>query len=135
MKVEKCYKFHRERILNVSAGIDDQLVAPDSLTEQGFKRRHAHNIALENVQYYNRLDKADKKVSAITKDNMEHFKITNDVKCHISTISGKVRVKKMTQIQNENKYFLHRLQSAKPGMSKESLQEWYQGHANIREGR
>ena len=90
---------------------------------------------MENVQYYNRLDKADKKVSAITKDNIKHFKITNDVKCHISTISGKVRVKKMTQIQKENEYFLHRLQSAKPEMSIESLQEWYQGHANIKEGR
>ena len=62
------YRFHRARIINVAAAIDDQQTAQNLVKKQGYKdlakRRQAHNIALENEQFYQRLSRAEKKVSS-----------------------------------------------------------------------
>ena len=137
--MEKLYRFHRARIINVAAAIDDQQTAQNLVKKQGYKdlakRRQAHNIALENEQFYQRLSRAEKKVSSITEDNIKHNKLTNGVKSHITRLNCKVRVRKLTQIQKENEYFLHRLQQARPEMSLQSVDTWYKGHVKFREGR
>ena len=137
--VEKLYRYHRERILKIETVVDDQLVIPVHIRKSGYKaltqRRHAHNIAIENEQFYQRLLKAEKKVSSITEDNIKHVKLVNNIKSHFTKLNDTVRVRKLTQIQKENEYFLHRLQKARPELSVTEVQAWYQGHVKFREGR
>ena len=137
--MEKLYRYHRARIINVEAAIDDQQTAQNLVKKQGYKdlakRRHAHNIALENELFYQRLTRAEKKVSSYKEETAKHIKLTNGVKSHITRLNVKVRSRKLTQIQKENEYFLHRLQQARPEMSLQSVESWYQSHCKFREGR
>jgi hypothetical protein len=137
--VEKLYKYHRERILAIETVIDDQLVQPEFMVKQEWKktakRRQAHLIAIENEAFYQRLSTAETKSSSYTEENIKHVELTNHVKKHITRLNSNVRIRKLTQIQKENEFFLHRLQKARPQTDSKAVEQWYQAHIKFRQGR
>ena len=76
--VEKLYRVHRERVLNVEPTIDTHVKIPDFLTNQSWKKnaeiQKQKVIAKENQDIYHRLLKAENEESHITKENRVHVK-------------------------------------------------------------
>ena len=106
------------------------------IKKEGWKalsqRRRSSNIELKNEQLYERLSITEKTIGRVAADNLRHMKETNLIKSHIDALNGQARIRKLTQIQKENEYFLHRLKTARPDDSIGSVDSWYQSHLKYR---
>ena len=116
--------------------IDCQRGPQHLIRKEGWKalslRRHSSDIALKNEQLYKRLSLTENKLGRVAADNLRHMKESNLLKSHIDALNDQARIRKLTQIQKENEYFLHRLKTARPDDSIGSVDSWYQSHLKYR---
>jgi Ca2+-binding EF-hand superfamily protein len=137
--VEKLYKVHRERILNIQPLVDCHVHIPDFLTDQTWKEaanEHRKNvIASRNEVIYQRIAKRANEESGITKASREHMRRVNEIKGHTKRLKEAGRLRKVFLIQRENEMMMQRIQRVQPEYTLKSMKEWYKHHTLFKEGR
>lgn len=137
--VEKLYRVHRRRILNMEPVVDCHVEIPNFLTDTSWKAA-AHElklarIAKENETIYKRIAKRENEESQLNKETRDHNHRVNEIKQHDKRIKEAVRIRKAAKIQKENEMMHQRIERARPEYTLKSIKEWYKYHIHIKEGR
>lgn len=137
--VEKLYRVHRERVLNVEKTIDSHVRIPDFLTNQSWKKNVAKHrqqlIDKGNQEIFRRLTKLELTESQITKENKEHVKRIEAKKSYLTRLKEHGRLVQLLKIQKENEHMLVRLEKAKPQYTLKKCKDWYKHHELFKMGR
>jgi hypothetical protein len=137
--VEKNYRIHRERIMNIGTVLDTHVVVPDFMKNQSWKKSAAKHratmLALDNELFYQRLSKVENEESKYTRENKEHIQKVHAQLRHTRRLQDGTRMRRVMYIQRENEYFLQRLQRTKPTHTLQSLKDWYRRHTKFKNSR
>ena len=137
--VEKLYRVHRSRIMNIEPVVDCQVVIPDFLTNQDWKKNaEKHRLQViksENEDMFRRLEKVENNESSYTKDSRVHIKRINGKLKYIRHLKESNRVRKLIMIQRENEEMMRRMEKARPQYSMKACREWYHHHEMFKSGR
>lgn len=137
--VEKLYKIHRERVINIEPTIHSHVHIPDFLSDQSWKLLAAAHqqavIARHNEEIYGRIAKRHAEESDITRASRLHISRCNEIKKHTKRLKEAGRLRKVMQIQRENELMMQRIERARPEYTLKSIKEWYKHHEFFKEGR
>ena len=137
--VEKMYRAHRERVLDQGTVLDTHVHIPEFMKNQTWrkvvKNRKDKILAVNNEHMYERLQKAQNKMSAYTADNIRHVELTGSMSKCMSNLRNATRLRKNVQIQRENEYLMVRLNKARPVSTAKDISDWYKHHVVFKEGR
>ena len=137
--VEKMYRAHRERVLDQGTVLDTHVHIPEFMKNQVWrkisKNRKDKLLAVNNEHMYERLQKAENKMSKYTADNIRHLELTGSMSKCMTTLRTTARLRKNVQIQRENEYLMIRLNKARPVSTAKDISDWYKHHIVFKEGR
>jgi len=137
--VEKLYKVHRERVLNMEPVVESRIDIPDFLTDNSWKKiteQHRHEvIRRENEVIYQRIAKVENLESLITKASREHkYRVEKELVL-MKNLKLKGRVRDFLKVQRENEDMLKRIERARPEYTLKGCKEWYKHHELFKQGR
>jgi len=137
--VEKLYKVHRERVLNMEPVVESRIDIPDFLTDNSWKKiteQHRREvIRRENEVIYQRIAKVENLESLITKASREHkYRVEKELVL-MKNLKLKGRVRDFLKVQRENEDMLKRIERARPEYTLRGCKEWYKHHELFKQGR
>ena len=137
--VEKLYKVHRERVLNMEPVIKSRIEIPDFLTNTSWKKiteQHRHEvIRKENEVIYQRIARVENLESHITKSSREHKQHVEKELTLMKNLKLKGRIRDFLKVQRENEDMLKRIERARPEYTLKGCKEWYKHHELFKAGR
>lgn len=138
--VEKLYRVHRRRVLNVAPVVDCHSsvfheLGKDTSWKKGATDLLQQRIARENESIYGRIAKRENEESQMAKSTREHNERVDDIKSHSKRLKEASRLRKVVKIRRENEMLLHRIERARPEYTIKSIRDWYKHHENFKDGR
>jgi hypothetical protein len=137
--IEKMYKQHREKMLDIQPLVDDKIVIPSFIKKQSWKKlqlkHHDDEIANINEAIYKRLVKVESRESAIATDARTHIKRVNQQLKYWKSVNDHDRRRQQEKIQRENESFMQRIEKTRPEYTLKSCQDWYKHHERFKKGR